>query len=299
MSAIAQSLAEDQLQALDRQVELAVRAGDDSELPVLGYGEISLVLGWPPREPEFACKLLPVFPTRTRFDAYRQTLDDYVEALRERGVDVVETELRPVTRDDGSVAGYAVQPVLPAATLAPARLAGEGPVSDHPLARAIVETAYAAISPRLGIDAQLSNWTWEEGRLRYLDVTTPMIWSAQGHVRLDLNLLVQPLPGPMRWPVKRFLAPGILDGYRNRRGVVSDLCGNLIKEQLENWIAVFLEIANRGLDPAMTEQDVRRYYRRDARLWELLLRVRMLDRAWQHRVRRHPYPFLLPRRVAR
>ena len=53
-----------ELRELDRQVERALGRGDEGELPVLGYGEISLVLAWPPESPSFACKRLPVFPSR-------------------------------------------------------------------------------------------------------------------------------------------------------------------------------------------------------------------------------------------
>lgn len=48
----------------------------------------------------------------------------------------------------------------------------------------------------------------------------------------------------------------------------------------------------------LTEQQVHRYYRSDARLWATLLRLRRLDRAWRRRTGR-PYPFLLPRRIER
>jgi hypothetical protein len=299
MNRAAGLLSEDELQRLDAEVEAALDQADESRLRVLGGGEISLVLGWPPAEPAFACKRLPVFPTRDRFDAYRRTLVDYLDALRECGVDVVETELSPVERDDGTVAGYAVQPVLPAETLAAAVLGGGDPAAGHPMVDAIVETAFAVIGPRLGIDAQLSNWTWERGHLRYLDVTTPMIWAPDGSPRLDLDLLVRSLPAIARGPVRRFMAPRILDAYRRRRGVANDLLGNLIKERLDAWIPVFLESVNRRLDPPISKEDVRSYYRSDARLWEFLLRIRRLDRAWQRHVRRRPYPFLLPHRVRR
>jgi hypothetical protein len=292
-------LAEEDLRQLEAEVERALGAADESGLRVLGYGEISLVLGCPAANPAFACKRLPVFPSRARFEDYRETLEDYLAQLRERGIDVVETELRPVERADGTIAGYAVQPVLAPETLATSILRDSDPAAEHPLVEAVVEAAFAAIGPHLGIDAQLSNWTWEEGRLRYLDVTTPMIWDADGRPRLDFDLLVRPLPAPMRWPTKRFLAPKILDGYRKRRGVMSDLCGNLIKERLESWIPAFLDAGNRGLEERMTEQQVRSYYRSDRRLWGLLLALRHLDRSWQRRVRRRPYPFLLPRRIQR
>jgi hypothetical protein len=292
-------ISEDELRELDRQVESALAEADESRLVVLGGGEISLVLGWPPAAPAFACKRLPVFPTQTRFDAYRQALVDYLAALREHGVDVIETELIPVGRGDGTVAGYAVQPVLPAETLAPAILRGADPAAGHPLVDAIPRTAFAAIGPRLGIDAQLSNWAWDEGRLRYLDVTTPMIWAPDGSPRLDLDLLVSSLPAISRLPIRRFLAPRILDAYRDRRGVANDLLGNLIKERLDRWIPAFLESVNDGLEVPISEPEVRSYYRSDARLWAWLLRIRRLDRAWQRHVRRRPYRFLIPRGVER
>ena len=289
----------EELWRLDADVEAALGDGDESRLRVLGGGEISLVLGWPPDDPAFACRRLPVFPSRVRFDAYRRVLHDYVEALRSRGVDVLETELVPLERGDGSVAGYATQAAIPARTLAPAVLADVDPAAGHPLVEAVVETAHGAIGTDLGIDAQLANWTWEEGRLRYLDVTTPMLWAPDGSPRLDLDLIVRPLPAIARAPVKRLLAPRILDGYRNWRGVANDLLGNLIKERLDAWIPVFLDPVNRHLDEPMDEAAVRSYYRSDARLWELLLRIRRLDRAWQRHVRRRPSEYLVPRAVTR
>ena len=292
-------LSEEELRELEMNVESALDQADESRLVVLGGGEISLVLGWPPADPAFACKRLPVFPSPTRFDAYRKTLVDYLDALKENGVDVVETELIPIERGDGTVVGYAVQPVLPAETLGPAVLRAADPAAGHPLVDAIVETAFAAIRPELGIDAQLSNWTWDESRLLYLDVTTPMIWAPDGSPRLDLDLLVSSLPAISRVPVKRLLAPRILDAYRHRRGVANDLLGNLIKERLDAWIPAFLKPVNRSLDLPISEQEVRDYYRSDARLWEWLLRIRRLDRAWQRHVRRRTYPLLLPHGVDR
>lgn len=288
-----------EVRRLDADVEAALEDGDESRLRVLGAGEISLVLGWPAADPAYACRRLPLFPSRARFDSYGEVLADYVEALRGRGIDVVETELIGVEREDGTVAGYAAQPVLAAETLAPAVLARADPAAGHPMVEAIVDAAFGAIGPRLGIDAQLSNWTWEEGRLRYLDVTTPMIWAADGSPRLDLDLLVRPLPAIARATVRRFLAPRILDGYRRRRGVASDLLGNLLKERLDAWIPAFLGSVNRGLDSPIDEPEVRSYYRSDARLWGWLLWIRRLDRAWQRRVRRRPYEYLLPPDVER
>jgi hypothetical protein len=295
----ADSLGDSELRELESLVSDALAAGSESELEVLGFGEISLVLAWPQDDPRFACKRLPVFVDRAQFERYRRTLDDYLESLRTAGVRPVASTLRPVEHEDGTVAGYAVQPMLPSRTLGPNVLAQADPVRGHQLVADVVSTAAAAVSPRLGLDAQLSNWAWDEGRLTYLDITTPMLWSADGRPLLDIDLLVRPIPWLLRGGIKRFLAPRILDGYRNLRGVCFDLCGNLLKEGLERWLPAFLEQVNRHLEPPMSVAEVHDYYRSDARLWSLLLRLRRLDRAWQRRVRRRAYPFLLPRETKR
>ncbi len=55
----------------------------------------------------------------------------------------------------------------------------------------------------------------------------------------------------------------------------------------------------RVVEPPITSEEAERYYRDDARMWELLQRLRRADRWWQRTVRRRPYPFLLPGRIAR
>ena len=292
-------LSEAELRELDSLVAAALASGDESGLRVLGYGEISLVLGWPAHDPAFACKRLPPFADRARFDSYRRTLGDYLDALRAAGIDPVATELRPVERADGSVTGYAVQPAVPAGTLAEVVLSQADSGQSHPLVEAVVAAAARTVSPRVGLDAQLANWTWKEGTLAYFDITTPLLWSEDGRPRLDVDLIVQPIPWLLRGAIKRFLVPGILEGYRDLRGVYLDLCGNLIKQRLDPWLPRFIEHANEHLDPPLSTDEVRRYYHSDARLWSMLLTIRRLDRTWQRRVRRRPYPFLLPNAIER
>jgi Family of unknown function (DUF6206) len=292
-------LSDADLRQLEDLVEGALSSGREERLPMLGFGEISLVLGWPPDDARFACKRLPPFRSHERFDAYRNTLQDYVSALGIAGVRVVDTEMRGVRCADGTVAGYVVQPTLPADQLATAILRKTDPQAGHPLVEAVVSTAAAAVSPSLGLDAQLANWTWDGTGLTYIDVSTPLIWSPEGRSRLDLDLLAEAFPAVLRWPLRHWVAPGILDTYRDLRKVYLDVTGNLLKEHLDGWLPSFLEQLNPHLAEPLSEDDVRRYYRSDARLWGALLRIRKLDRAWRRTVRRRPYPFLLPGRVER
>ncbi|MGZ5321118.1 MAG: DUF6206 family protein [Solirubrobacterales bacterium] len=299
MSGGAPELSDAELVRLEELVASSFASGRTDELPVLGYGEISLVLGWPPERPAFACKRLPPFPSAERFAAYRATLEDYLAALAAAGVRVVETRLRGVEGADGGVAGYIVQPVLPQEDLVPTVLRRSDPGQGHPLVEAVVGTTASAVGPHLGLDAQLSNWTWRGGELVYIDVSTPLIWSAEGRSRLDLDLLARAYPAALRPPLRRFVAPGILDTYRDLRRVFLDLAGNMLKERLDAWLPAFLAEANGRIDEPIGAEEVRRNYRSDARLWAALLAIRRLDRLWRQRVRRRPYPFLLPGRIER
>lgn len=291
-------LGDDELRALDSLVDEALGSGREELLPTLGYGEISLVLGWPREAPRYACKRMPAFPSRAAFESYARTLGDYVAALEAAGMDVVPTEMRGVDQAAGSVVGYVVQPILAADTLAPPILHAADPGDGHPLVEAIVAAAAGTVSPRIGLDAQLSNWTWDGGRLTYLDVSTPMLWDEAGVSRLDLEPLAQAYPAILRPLLRRFVAPRILDGYRDLRGVYLDLCGNLLKERLDLWLGAFLAAIAPRLTQPLTAEDVHRYYRSDARLWAVLLRLRRLDRAWRLRTGR-TYPFLLPGPIER
>jgi hypothetical protein len=58
-------------------------------------------------------------------------------------------------------------------------------------------------------------------------------------------------------------------------------------------------IANEVVDEAITLEEVDLYYKKDQRLWAVLQWLRRADRWWQLRVRRRPYPVLLPGRIDR
>jgi hypothetical protein len=291
-------ITDDELHALEREVDHALARQDAAGLRVLGHGEISLVLGWPRDQPRWACKRLPPFADAGRATRYARTLERYVELLGDRGVQVLATEVRQVPLAGGAVAVHCVQPVLPAASLAtsvvradPSRAAAVlGEVVDHIL---------AVTDEEVGFDAQLSNWAASDRGLVYLDITTPLVRGNDGCEELDTDLFLASLPWVLRWPVRRFVVPGILQRYHQPRTVVLDLAANLLKERLEEHIPLVLAAAGERIEPRLTEDEVRADYRSDARTWAALQAVRRADRAWQLRVRRRPYPFLLPERIER
>ena len=288
----------EELGRLECAVRRALERGDDSALRVLGYGEISLVVGWPGDAPRWACKRLPPFPSHDAVDDYAATLGTYLDELDRRGMRVVATEVHRMPLDDGRLAVYCVQPVLPSDAMAVDIVARGGGPAEKVLA-AIVDAVLGVVDDRVGLDAQLSNWAVVDGQLAYLDVTTPLLRRADGGEVLDTGIFLASLPWVLRAPVRRLVLPGILERYHERRTVVLDLAANLIKEELADRIGMVLAAAGDRLDPPITEREVRSDYRGDARTWAFLQSVRRADRTWQQRVRRRPYPFLLPARIVR
>jgi hypothetical protein len=280
------------LVGLDRAVRDAISSGQVGSLPVIGYGEISLAVAWPPTEPTVVAKSLPPFGDPARYEAFVDLLDEYLATLEARHVLPLPTAVRAVPEGRRRRA-YVLQPCVPAADVGPARLAVADQEAGTDLLRRIVAAVLRASDDRVGIDGQVSNWAVVDGELRFLDVSTPMLREG-GEDRLDTALFAEMVPWVTRWAVRRFVGPGLLSPYHDPRRVVLDTAGNLVRERLTGWIPVLLELANPHLDPPLTVEEVRRFYRGNARTWSLLQALRRADRGWQRRVRHREYPFLLP-----
>jgi hypothetical protein len=291
----------DELKRLDADVVRALETGDVNHLDILGYGEISCVVSWPAGDGELlACKRLPVFGHDDRYRSYAACFDQYLAALDAAGVRVQPSTLQAQSGGDGMVTAYCIQPRVAVGMMAPDLLRAAGLDEAVELFDRIVDVIVRCVRPTLGLDGQLSNWAIDDGELRYLDVTTPMMRDDHGVERLDVDLFLAALPPPLRWPVKVTMLPSILGHYYDPRAVVLDLLGNLIKERLAGPLPTLLERANRrDLDPPLTLEEVEGYYRDDARTWALLLALRRADRWVQRHVLGRTYPFLLPGRIER
>ncbi len=283
---------------LHAAVEQALERGDKGSLDVVGWGEISIGVGWPAGRPEVVAKRLPRFSDRASFDSYAALINRYIGLLSGRGVEVVDTELRGIFEPAGTVIGYGVQPLLAAETIGPAVLSAADPDEGHPLVEQICELTEAVVSDRIGFDAQLSNWAWSGGRPQYFDVTTPLISDSRGRSELDAELLLAAYPAITRPALRRFVVPSVIARYHDLRSVLCDVAANLIKERLEFWIPGLIEASAPLLEMPLEPEEIRSDYRSDARLWEWIQRIRRADRAW-HRLRGRTYPFLIPDEIER
>ena len=289
MTGLAQEIA-----ALERDVRAAMDTGDQAALDVVGHGEISLVVALDTTGGRVACKRLPRFGDDDAYDRYLAVFTEYLEALDAAGIDVVPSEL--VRAPGTEVIAYCVQPALDPTALGP--VVAAGPDAEHFL-RSVAALTASATRPRLGLDAQISNWALADGEAVYLDVTTPLLRDDSGAERADLDLFIASLPWALRAPVRRFLLGAILATYYDPRRALLDLVGNLHKERLDAAIPLALAAVNDVVDPPITVDEVRASYARDARMWAVLQRLRRMDRGWQRHVRRRTYPFLLPPEIDR
>jgi uncharacterized protein DUF6206 len=285
---------------LEQAVDRALATRDQDGLHVLGYGEITTVLAWPGADGPWACKRLPVFDSDARIASYRDRFDEYVAALEARGVAVLESRLQ-VVPTTGGTAVYIVQPTIAPDLLGPAALRASSEADGRALLTEVIERIAAVAAPTVGLDAQLSNWARVDGDLRYFDVSTPMLRDEHGRDLLDTELFISTLPPYLRPVVRHLLLGSLLDQFFDPRTTALDFAANLYKEELSEWVPAAIELANERLrpDPLLSVREARRYRRRDARVWEMLQRMRRIDRTWQQRVRRRHYPFLLPGRINR
>lgn len=279
---------------LEAAVASALDHGRSDGLDIIDYGEISTVLAAAGAAGPVVCKRLPMM-TGAQLAEYEQVLADYLRTLRERGLTVAPTEVHAVGGDP--VTPYCVQPRYQRLLVDDLR-DGDAELVGKWVAR-LCRHVVAAACDGVGIDAQASNWAVVDDDLVYLDVTTPLLQDAAGKQRVDLDLFIASLPWLMRGPVRRFLLGEILSHYHSPRPVLLDVAGNLHKERATDVIPRLLEVVNTVVDPPITSEEARKYYRQDALMWELLQRLRRADRWWQRRVRRRRYPFLLPGTIER
>lgn len=287
----AQSISTDELVALEADVLLALKRRDNSGLNVLGFGEISLALGYPGPAPQFVCKRTPPF-NHSQFQFYRQLVDRYVGELRTAGLSVVDTEVRAVARGEQLVA-YLVQPLLRSETLGRRVLDRSEPDPEHPFLVALAETMQL-ISGRISIDAQITNWSWDDQTLTLLDVGTPFLWDQAGRWQFDIGPYLPMISAPLRSAARKDLTK-IANRWQDPRGVALDIVANLYREGLEPWVEPTTEALNRSLGSAQAIQveEAKAAFAEDLKTWPRLTRLKRLERFWQTSVRRRHYDFFI------
>lgn len=287
-----------------------------SGVEVIGYGEISVALQTDAL-PGIVVKRMAGFLDEAMARRHAALVEEYVAALRGCGLAVVDTSVVVLPRDGLAPTLAVVQPLL-----APDRL-------GHRLLHTVDEAGLAVMLGRvlsavqrvlahhpasgasLAVDAQLSNWWFETldevpaGEPVLIDVGTPFVRRG-GRLALDRELILAAAPRVVR-PYFRWdrTVEKYQEDYFDLRTTAVDLLGNFHKEGAAGRLPTALAAVNGWLaryEPAiapLTPAEVDRYYRSDAALLELYLRLRRADRFVQQRLLRRRYDFVLPGRVTR
>ena len=316
MTAAAPAGAADALADVESRLDPA-RPADVSGLEVLGYGEISVALRLAGL-PGMVCKRMSGFRDGSAVERYRALVAEYLTELTAAGVHPVPTSVVAVRPDGRRPVVYLLQPELPAESLGHRRLAA---VDDETLG-ADVDRVLACVlrlhrvsvpgGLELAVDGQLSNWSFAspgaEGEPMLVDVGTPFMRRAGRHL-FDPELFLSAVPPVLRaYYRRRRMIEAYLDDYFEPRLVAVDLLGNFHKEgrpdriptglrHVDDWLRA--HAAALGHPLPVTTEEVDRYYRKDAQLLALFLRLRRLDRLIKVRVLRGRYDFVLPGPVRR
>ncbi len=285
------TLEAEDLERLESSVSAAFRDRDHSQLNIIGFGELTVALGFPSQDPTHVCKRSGTMSSE-QFESYESLVNRYTAGLAERGVSVVDTEVHSTDRGSDKVA-YLVQPLLDSATLGHNVLGSAKPDHEHPFLVALGERIKLA-DDRLSIDAQVTNWAFDGSEMTLIDVGTPFMWDAAGRYEMDMRPSLAMLPAPVRSYVAKDLTK-ILARWRSQSGVASDVVANLYREGLDEWAEPAARALNIAIGPAEPVDigHARKLYEDDLKLWPQLAKLKRVQRTWQSRVRRKPYEFFI------
>lgn len=286
---------------LERSVCHALETRDESGISVIGYGEVSTVLKIEDGSQAFACKRLPPFPSIEAALSYGAVMRRYIEALSATGINCIEST--PIVADTtaGNTIVYCVQPLIPGETVGPDYFRTLTEAEAIEKFAVILDHISGSVSSELAPDGQLSNWAFHQGKVLYLDVTTPFMRDSTGKELLNWRPFMVGLPRPLRLPFYHFVLPGILEAYHSVRGQVIDFLGNLRKERLEHLIDPIAEYANTAMEfeRPIVRSEAESAYKADARTYATLQAVARMNR-WLHAaILRKTYPLLLPPKIER
>ncbi|WP_175958486.1 DUF6206 family protein [Burkholderia sp. BCC0405] len=271
----------DALAALEQRVQYALDTGDRTGLDVLGYGDSSIVLGCTTSAGRFACKRMPPFATADARRAYLDQVEEYAQALRGRGVTLLDTRVYTV----GETA-YCVQPRIERHAML-----------KHALTRrrlaTLLDIVATAITDRIGLDADITNWCVSGDELVLLDTNTPLLRDARHVSTADYTVFFASLPSFVRARLTPEVAAAMLEKFYSPRAVALDVLCGLIRERA-GQVPYLLDEAAARFGPAITSGELRRYFVTNQTTWALFRRLQRLQRWWSRSMRKQAYPFLLP-----
>ncbi|MFX0072659.1 MAG: DUF6206 family protein [Candidatus Hermodarchaeota archaeon] len=294
-------------------------------IKILGYGEISLVFEIIGDPENLAYKRIPIFDTEEQVKRFDWAFKEYNRLLEDEvGYNLPEQEMVWFKDKKEKIQVYCVQK----------KVLSESVCNNviHQVSDKEVETLVILVLKEmkklwsfsrnnetidLGLDGQISNFAIidydpnnpkvnEDIKLLYFDTSTPFV-RTNGEEAMEFELILKSAPGPLRGLLKKLYLEETVGRYYDWRKVSIDLIANFFKEQREELVPSLIEIVNNffkkeasefEIEP-LTFEEIEKYYKDDAKMWELFQKVRKLDRFVTTKILRRKYPFYLPGKIDR
>ncbi len=286
---------------------------------ILGYGEISTTFSISDM-PDIAFKRMPPFDNSDQIAVYKSAVDQYCFLLSDKcGVQVSDYAFYEVVNPRDEHILYVAQPRLQSSSIGNAILKSGTRHELEFMIRSMMEYFVKLAkfnlgndqNQSLGLDGQISNWSFRLSDKSneppvYFDITTPM-FRVNGKEQLDTEIFLKSCPSFLVWLVRWQFLQEILDRYYDVRMILIDVVANFHKEGRQDLIEDALSFINgmlkeKKLDSevkALTRSEVDRYYKNDAFIWALFLRLRRFDRFIKTKLLRQRYNFILPGKISR
>lgn len=279
---------------LELQVQRALVQRDLGELKVLGYGDSSVVLACEVETTNFACKRLPLFPSRDDFSQYSDLWARYVSELQARGVSTLETRFELVSIEDAGCIVYCIQPAIDEPALLPRYLAKCPQSEAEQLLDRLLQIVLSVTCDRIGLDADVSNWCLQNDQLTLIDLTTPLLRDDNLNQELKLDMFLTSLPWMVRGALKRIGPYSFIGKFYTPRGILLDMLCGLCREGIEQHVPYFMARANEVVARPFSLRELRRYGVLNETIWNGKRKLQQLERLWRVRVLGKTYQFLLP-----
>lgn len=285
------------------------RPENSVQVPViLGYGEISSIFEIS-SHPNIAFKRMPLFTDVPSALDYEKKYHEYCSFLAKAGLLLPESSTALVDLPGRPVVLYIAQEKTGTEEFIHKKVFQDKDMSVTEQVRDVLlamkkvwqynDTHREDVE--LSLDSQLSNWVLHDGKLLFVDTSTPL-FRKQGEEQMDPEPLLQSSPAFLRWILRAFFLDDVMNRYYDLRLVSIDLVANLYKEQRSDLIPPVLELVNElfcDRFDAITEKEIDSYYREDRLIWSLFLSFRRIDRFITEKIFRSGYQFILPGKIRR
>lgn len=262
-------------------------------MTVFGFGEVSIALGWPSEAPRFVAKRLIPIDTAARMDTPLAAIDDYIRQLEASGGQVLPTETRRVDRPDGKYVGYVIQPIVEESQLAETVLENDTPAKGHPLLLAVRDFVQTCGGDHIMLDAQIPNFAWVDGTVSLLDVTSPGSFDEHGTLDYKMaDLSTQLVPKILHGTFEK-ATDEILQTYRGVHNQLTQVVVFLHRVNAAAWVQPAIDTFNEVLDDPIDPAVVKAKWEKNQKDFPKVKKLLMAQRAWQEKVRRQPYEYLI------